>query len=334
MRIAVDAMGGDYAPSEIIKGAVSAARELDYEIILVGEEYSIQRYLNKYPPVNDKITVKHASEIIGMDEPPTKSVRKKKDSSINIGMQLVKNNEADSFVSAGNTGAMVTSATLQLRTLEGVMRAGISIVMPTVKGRALLIDVGANIDCKPEHLLQYALMGDVYSRYVMNKKEVKVGLLSIGEEKTKGTNLVKETYKLLEDSSLHFIGNIDGKDIFSGRADVIVCDGFSGNIILKVLEGASEAIEGLLKQEINNNFISRLGALLSMPALARLKARVDYSEYGGAPLLGIDGICIISHGRSKAKAIKSAIKVAGDFANHKANRHIIEAVKSHKKNTE
>jgi phosphate acyltransferase len=329
VKIAVDAMGGDYAPAEIVKGAVLAAKDSGYEIILVGEEYSVRRELNRYSSTEGKIQVKNASEIIGMDEPPAQSIRRKKDSSINVGINLVKEKKAQSFVSAGNTGAMVSSATLYLKTLQGIHRPGISIALPTLTGPTLLIDVGANIDCKPEHLLQYALMGDVYSRYVMGKKEVRVAILSVGEEKTKGTGLIKETYKLMEKSALHFIGNIDGKDIFSGKADVIVCDGFSGNIILKVIEGATEALEVLLKEELDKSLISRLGALLSRPALANLKAKIDYAEYGGAPLLGIDGICIISHGRSKAKAIKSAIKVAGEFANHDANGHIIEAIKSY-----
>jgi len=329
MKIAVDTMGGDYAPHEIVYGAVQAAKEYDYEIILVGEEYSLKRELSRHMPIKGKIYTKNASEIIGMDEPPVASIRKKRDSSINVGINLLKEKKADSFVSAGNTGAIVSSATLHLKTLEGIHRAGISVVIPTLTGSTLLIDVGANIDCKPEHLLQYALMGDVYCRYVLNKKQVKVSLLSIGEEKSKGTVLIKNAYELLDNSSLHFIGNIDGKDIFSGKADVIVCDGLTGNIILKSLEGFTEAMEMLLKQEMNKSLISRLGALLSMPALSNLKTKVDYAEYGGAPLLGIDGICIISHGRSKAKAIKSAIKAAGEFANHRANRHIIDAVRAY-----
>jgi len=331
MRIAVDAMGGDYAPYEVVAGAVMAAREFNYEIILVGEEYTIKKELDKHRPLEGKIYTKHASEIIGMDEPPAVSIRRKKNSSINVGINLVKDKKADSFVSAGNTGAIVCSATLHLKTLEGVHRAGISVVMPTLLGSSLLIDVGANIDCKPEHLLQYGLMGDVYCRYVLGKKEVKVGILSIGEEETKGTDLIKSAHELLNKSSLHFIGNLDGKDIFSGKADVIICDGFTGNIIIKVLEGMAESMGALFKQELNRSMMSRLGALLSMAALRNLKSKVDYAEYGGAPLLGIDGICIISHGRSKAKAIKNAIKVAGEFVNHKANHHIINAIRTYNK---
>lgn len=329
MKIAIDAMGGDYAPHAVVEGAVLAVEEYDYDIILVGEEYSIKKELQRYKTLKNKISIKHASEIIGMDEPPAASIRRKRDSSINVAVNLVKEREADAVITAGNTGAAVCSATLNLRTLETIDRPGISVVLPTLLNASLLIDVGANIDCKPEHLVQYAIMGDVYCRYVLLKHQVKIGLLSIGEEKSKGTELIRITHDLLSKGTLNFIGNIEGKDIFSGRVDVIVCDGFTGNIILKVLESVAETVEELFKQQLSKNIFTMLGGLLSMPAFRSLKRKVDYAEYGGAPLLGIDGICIVSHGRSNAKAIKNAIRVAAEFAHHDVNRHIVDAVKSY-----
>ncbi|MCK5305646.1 MAG: phosphate acyltransferase PlsX, partial [Candidatus Omnitrophica bacterium] len=277
MKIAIDAMGGDFAPKSTIEGAIQAANEYGYEIILVGEEFFLKKELSKYKAVPDKISIKHASEIIGMDEAPAVTIRKKKDSSINVAVNLVRDKLADAMVTAGNTGAVVCSAALNLKTLEAIDRPGISVVLPTLLGQTLLIDVGANIDCKPEHLLQYAIMGSVYCRYVLSKKEVRVGLLSIGEEKSKGTELTKITHSLIDKSSLNFIGNVEGKDIFSGRADVIVCDGFTGNIILKVLESVAETVTGLFKQQLSSNLFTMLGGLLSMPAFRNLKRKVDYA---------------------------------------------------------
>ncbi|MCK4519009.1 MAG: phosphate acyltransferase PlsX [Candidatus Omnitrophica bacterium] len=328
MKIAIDAMGGDFAPQSTVEGAIQAAKEYGYEIILVGEEFFLKKELSRHKTVPDKISIKHASEIIGMDEAPAVTIRKKKDSSINVAVNLVRDKLADAMVTAGNTGAVVCSAALKLKTLEAIDRPGISVVLPTLLGQTLLIDVGANIDCKPEHLLQYAIMGSVYCRYVLSKKEVKVGLLSIGEEKSKGTELTKIAHSLIDKSSLNFIGNVEGKDIFSGKADVIVCDGFTGNIILKVLESVAETVAGLFKQQLSSNLFTMLGGLLSMPAFRNLKRKVDYAEQGGAPLLGIGGICIVGHGRSSAKAIKNAIRVAAEAALHNVNQHIIDAVKN------
>ncbi len=328
MKIAIDAMGGDFAPQSTVEGAIQAAKEYGYEIILVGEELFLKKELSKHKTVPDKVSIKHASEIIGMDEAPAVTIRKKKDSSINVAVNLVRDKLADAMVTAGNTGAVVCSAALKLKTLEAIDRPGISVVLPTLLGQTLLIDVGANIDCKPEHLLQYAIMGSVYCRYVLSKKEVKVGLLSIGEEKSKGTELTKIAHSLIDKSSLNFIGNVEGKDIFSGKADVIVCDGFTGNIILKVLESVAETVAGLFKQQLSSNLFTMLGGLLSMPAFRNLKRKVDYAEQGGAPLLGIGGICIVGHGRSSAKAIKNAIRVAAEAALHNVNQHIIDAVKN------
>jgi glycerol-3-phosphate acyltransferase PlsX len=324
MKIAVDAMGGDFAPKNVIEGAILAAQEYGYEIILVGEKYSIEKELAKHAKIPKEISIHHASEIIGMDEPPAVTIRKKKESSINVAVNLVKEKKAEALFTAGNTGAAVCSAALNLKTLQAIDRPGISIVLPTLLNNALLIDVGANIDCKPEHLFQFAVMGSVYCRYVLSKKEVKIGLLSIGEEKSKGNELIKLTHDRLAESSLNFIGNIEGRDIFSGKADVIVCDGFTGNIILKILESVAETVAELFKQQLSSNLLTMIGGFLSMKAFKNLKRKVDYAEYGGAPLLGVDGICIIGHGRSSAKAVKNGIRVAAESVLHDINKHIID----------
>ncbi len=328
MRIALDAMGGDNAPRETVRAAVEAAERLGFEIFLVGEKYSLERELDKYKPFPGSVRIVQATEKIGMDEPAASSVRKKKDSSINVCVNLVKEKKVDAIVTAGNTGAAVCAATLRLRTLEGIERPGISIVIPTLTGVSFLIDVGANITPKPEHLLHYAIMGDVYMRYVLNKKEVKIGLLNVGEEEIKGTALIKESHRLLDSSPLNFIGNIEGRDIFTGKCDVIVCDGFSGNIILKVSESIADTLGALFKREINKGLLTKIGGFLSMTALHNLKKKIDYTEIGGAPLLGIDGVCIICHGRSTAKAIKNAIRVAGEFSAHQVNKHITNQLKN------
>ncbi len=328
MRIAVDAMGGDKAPSVVVEGSILAAREYGFEIILVGSQAAIEDELAKHKNVPSNISVRHASEVIEMDEPAALSIKRKRDSSIIIGVDLVKNKQAEAFVSAGNTGAVVCAATLGMRLLEGVERSGIAIILPTLKGTSLLIDVGANIDPKPTHLLQYGIMGEAFSRYILKKNNPSVGLLNVGEEETKGTDFVKETYRLLSESKLNFIGNVEGKDIFHGTADVIVCDGFIGNVVLKVSESLSETLAEFLRRELTKSFITKLGAFLSRAAFRALKKEIDYSEYGGAPLLGVDGICIISHGRSTAKAIKNAIREAGEFVNYQVNQHIVEALKN------
>ncbi len=326
MRIALDGMGGDNAPKVIVDGAVEAAKENGFEIVLVGVRDLIEKELSRHRPYPTNITVHHASEVVEMHESPAVSIRKKKDSSINVMVNLAKEKQVDAIVSAGNTGAVVCAATLGLRPIEGVERSGIAVVIPTLKGETLLIDVGANIDAKPKHLLQYAIMGHVYSKYILGKKSPRIGLLNIGEEESKGTEFVKETFKLLEQSNLNFIGNAEGKDIFTGKCDVTVCDGFIGNIVLKVSESMAETIGQMLRRELNKGILTKLGAFLSKPAFRNLKKETDYSEYGGAPLLGIDGICIIGHGSSTAKAIKNAIRVAGQFVVHHVNKHIMDAI--------
>lgn len=329
MRIAIDGMGGDRAPHAIVDGVLMAAKEFDYEVVLVGDKTVLRRELSRYKRYPDNITIEHASEVITMDDPPAITVRRKRNSSIAVGIELMKRGEIDAFVSAGNTGAVVCSATLSLGLLPGIERPGISIVFPTFKGVSMMIDVGANIDPRPIHLLHYGIMGDAYSKYILGKGRPNIGLLSIGEEASKGTDFVKETHRLLEESKLNFVGNIEGQDVFAGRCDVILCDGFVGNIVLKVAEGIGAAITKLMKTQIKNRPLAKLGAILSKPAFMRLWRDLDYSEYGGAPLLGIDGRVIISHGASSPKAIKNAIRRGAEFKENELNKRIIEELESY-----
>ena len=330
IRIALDAMGSDNAPFADVEGAVLAAREFDYEIILVGNEDLIKKELEKHKPVPSNISVHHASEVIGMHEQPVLSVRRKKDASIVVLGNLAKEKKADAIVSAGNTGAMVCAATLKCRLLKGIERAGIGIVMPTLKGPMVMIDAGANIDAKSSHLLQYGIMASAYSEYILNKKSPRVGLLNVGEEESKGTGFLKEAYGLLESSGLNFIGNVEGRDFFIGDCDIIVCDGLVGNVALKVTEAVAYAFGEMLKKELKRSLLSAVGAVLAKNAFASMKKRLDYTEYGGAPLLGIDGVCIIGHGSSNSKAIKNAIRVAGEEVVKNVNQHIMESITARK----
>lgn len=330
MRIAVDAMGSEGAPAVEVQGAIEASQKYDLQIILVGDKPSIERELSNQRTHPKNISIVHASEAIGMGESPFAAVRKKKDSSINVAVNLVKDKKADAFVSAGNTGAVVCATSLFLRLLEGVNKPGIMVPYPGIKGPIVMLDGGANINPSPGDLLAYAVMGDVYSKEIMKKPCPKVGLLNIGEEAIKGTELIKEAHKLLERSGLNFVGNAEGKDIFSGEIDVVVCDGFIGNIVLKVAESVGFTLAQFMKKEIKKSAMLKLGALMCLPAFRKLKKELDYSEYGGAPLLGIDGICIICHGRSSAKAIRHAIRVASEFVDHKINEHFAEALKKAK----
>ena len=327
MRIALDAMGGDYAPAVNIEGAIEIVSEFeDIDIILVGEESVLTRELENKRCPPQRISIKHASEVIGMDESPTVAIRKKKDSSIRRGIELVKSGEADAFVSAGHSGVVMATALLILRTSDAVDRPAIAAIMPTLKAPFVLIDAGANLLCKPHNLLQFALMGSTYCRTILGRPDPRVALISTGEEDTKGNDLIKETFKLLKEADINFIGNVDGKDIFTGDADVIVCDGFTGNVVLKTSEGLADALIRMLKREVANLTAGRIGYLLLKPALRNFKKKTDYDEYGGAPLLGINGTCIISHGRSTAKAIRNAIRVASDFAAKKVYEVISSAI--------
>ncbi len=330
MKIGLDAMGGDKAPGCAVRGAVLAAKEHGYSITLVGRENDIKRELNGLSYPAGKIDIFNASEAIAMGEPAALSVRKKRDSSIVKGVSLLKEGVYDAFVSAGNTGAVVCAATLSLRLLEGVERPGIAVIFPTLTKPCVVIDVGANIDPKPFHLLQYGIMGDAYSKHILNKKNPSVGLLNIGEESTKGTGFIKEAHMMLSESKLNFIGNIEPKDVYRGKADVILCDGFLGNVFLKVTEGFADAASELLKRELKqSSFVTKFGALLALPAFKTIKKKTDATEYGGAPLMGVDGSVIIAHGASNDKAIKNAIRAAAENVNHDVNVHVVEELKSY-----
>ncbi|MBF0488655.1 MAG: phosphate acyltransferase PlsX [Nitrospirae bacterium] len=333
MKIALDAMGGDNAPDVTVEGALQAVGEYDdISVELIGNSDVLWKRLKAKKNYDDKrITVKHASEVVDMDEATSQALRKKKDSSIRVAVDMVKKGEAEAIVSAGHSGVAMATALTILKKAQGVDRPAIAVLMPMVKGRFLLIDAGANVDCKPDNLLQFALMGSAYYKAVYGVKEPKVGLMSIGEEDTKGNELTKEVFKLLKTANINFIGNIEGKDIFTGLADVVVCDGFIGNTILKVSEGLADALMRMLKAEISGSFISKLGYLLMKPAIRGFRRRTDYDESGGAPLLGINGTCIICHGRSTSKAIKNALKVANQLAKVNINKIISEEIAmSHK----
>jgi len=309
MRIAVDAMGGDYAPEEIIKGTLMAAETWpDLQLILVGQQVKILPYFKGTKP--DNVALVEASEVIGMDEHPAKAVRKKKDASIVIATRLVKLGEADAVVSAGSTGAQMAAGLLGLGRIKGIERPAIGTVLPTPDGGKLILDVGANPDASPEHLCQYALMGSIYAEKILGITNPRVGLLNMGSEEGKGNELTQKAYTLLKVAPINFIGNIEGRDVPYGRADVVVCEAFAGNILLKTAEGLAGVLFELIKEKITSNIIRKLGALAVKPGLKEIAQMMDYAEYGGAPLLGVNGISIICHGSSKTKAIFNAIRVA------------------------
>jgi len=326
MRIAVDAMGGDFAPREVVAGAVKAAAEFDSikRLCLVGNKDLVERELMKFPKRPGSIEVVHASETIEMHDPPAQAVRRKKDSSIGRAVDLVKNGDAEAVVSAGNTGACVVAATLKLRTLEGVGRPAIAAVLPTQDRPVVLIDAGANIECDAELLTQFAAMGSVYSRHILGQAEPVVGLLSIGEEDVKGNDATKEAFQSLSRSHLNFRGNVEGHDLFEGQTDVVVCDGFIGNIVLKTSESAASAFGHWLKQEVRRTPVRTVGALMLRGAFRAMKHKMDPDLTGGAPLLGARGVCILAHGGSSSLAIFHAIRTAAESIGHHLNDHIVE----------
>jgi phosphate acyltransferase len=334
IKIAVDAMGGDRAPGVIVDGVVAAAREMDGRIILVGDEHSLERELSGRNASRRSIEIRHCTQVVGMNDAPVDAVRRKKDSSIRVAFEMVKQGLADAVVSAGNSGATLTAGTIILGRLPGVERPGIAGIFPTLKGRAIVMDIGANVDCKPMYLYQFAVMASVYAEVVLQVNSPKVGLLSIGEEDSKGNELVLKAHELLRSGLPEFIGNVEGRDVFTGVADVIVCDGFVGNVVLKLAEGLADVIEVMLKQELDAGWVSRLGTLPALGAFRRFKKKVDYAELGGAPLLGIKGVGIISHGASSSKAIKNAIRAASELAaadlptrlTHRLNQFVPAAV--------
>lgn len=321
MKVAVDAMGGDFGPKVTVEGAIKASQELDIEILLIGSETRVRREFEKLDSSNANITIVNAAEEISMSE-GLLSFRKKKKSSIRIGAQLLKEKKADAFVSTGNTAAIVYISNKVLGSLDGVDRPGLSLLVPTLSGPTLLIDVGANVNCLPHHLVQFAVMGRIFMESVMGVEEPRIALMSVGEERTKGNDLTKEVHARLSASSMNFIGNVEGKDIYSGKADVIVSDGFTGNIALKVSEGVVDTMFNMARTEIMKNLFAKIGFLLMKRHLKKLYKRVDYSEYGGAQLLGINGVCIIGHGRSNVMAVKNAVKMAKDFVRNRVQDKI------------
>ena len=326
-------MGADRAPKPEVDGAVLAARHYDVEVLLVGQEQLIRQEL-KFHPLWRRLPIEivPASEVIGMQEKAAKAVRAKRDSSMRVGLRLVREGRAAGFVSAGNTGACMATAKMVLGALPGVDRPALAAVFPTAQGTAtILIDVGANVDSKPENLQQFAIMGDVYFRTIFagnfpTSEHPRVGLLSVGEEESKGNELTKEAFKLIKELPLNFVGNVEGRDLFNGKADVLVCDGFVGNVALKISEGMAETVRYLLRQSLQATITRQVGFMLSRQAFVDFKKRLDYSEYGGAPLLGIKGVCIISHGSSNGNAIKNAVRVAAEFANSKMNQTIEQQI--------
>jgi len=314
VRIAVDAMGGDHAPRVNVDGAVAAAREFGIATLLVGRRAELEPLLADSGYTGPDIEIVDASEVVTFDDPATAAIRKKRNSSIRIAANCVRDGRAQGLVSAGHTGAAMVSAKMVVGTIEGVDRPALATVLPNLTGHCLLLDVGANPDLKTPHFREFAVMGSIYAELVFGKKNPSIGLMSIGEEDSKGNEQSKEAFKTLKDTGLNFIGNVEGRDVFNGKVDVIVTDGFTGNVILKVSEALAEMVENMLREEIKRTLQASVGFLLSKSAFRRFKQRIDYSEYGGAPLLGVKGCVIICHGRSSAKAIKNAIRFASEFS--------------------
>lgn len=314
MKIALDAVGGDHGPAPCVEGALQAVKELDVEVILVGDETILKQECERQSCRDSRLTIRHASQVVEMHESPAAVARKKRDSSIWVATELVKNGHADAVVSPGNTGASMVASFFVLGLTKGVERPAIATSLPTLSGEAIMLDVGANVDCTAIHLEQFAVMGNEYGKHLLRKPNPRVGLLSIGEEDGKGNEVTKEAFKLLKSSSMNFVGNIEGRDVYSGIADIVVCDGFIGNVALKISEGVAEMIKRLLLKEISGHILGRLAYPLISGPLMNLKRKIDYAEFGGAPLLGVNGITMICHGRSSAKAIKNAIRRAKGMA--------------------
>jgi glycerol-3-phosphate acyltransferase PlsX len=312
MKIVVDAMGGDHAPAVAVDGAVQAARDLGLEVILVGQEDKVRAELARYDTAGLPLTVHHASQVIEMDEHPAAAVRAKKDCSMVVGMELLKRHEADAFYTAGNSGGALAAALFRLGRVRGIKRPAISSIFPsqTPQGYSFILDIGANADCRPEFLVQFAVMGSAYAERVLGVTRPRVAIVSNGEEEGKGNQLVQDTVPLLKASGLNFVGNAEGKDIPWGLADVLVTDGFTGNVIIKLAEGISRFLLDTIKAEITSRSVTKVGGLLAKPAFDGVRKRLDYREYGGAPLLGVDGVVIIGHGRSDALAIRNGIRLA------------------------
>jgi glycerol-3-phosphate acyltransferase PlsX len=321
--VAVDAMGGDNAPAVEVEAAVSAARQWGLPVILVGDTVRIESELKKHRTEGLDIGIHHASEVVGMHDSASDAIRKKKDSSIRVAFGLVKNGEAHAVVSAGNSGATMAAGMFVLKRVRGIDRPAIATIFPNLKDQTLVLDVGGNVDCKPFHLAQFALMGEVYARHVLGKKQPRVGLLSNGEEESKGNDLTRDAHHLLKGATFNYVGYVEGRDIFNGSVDVVVCDGFVGNVVLKVSEGLADAIFTMLRQEIGGRFLAKIGYLLARPAFRAFRKKVDYAEYGGAPLLGIEGTGMICHGGSNPRAITNAIRMAHEYAARRVNDQLV-----------
>lgn len=324
MRVAVDVMGGDNAPVIEVEGAVAACREFGIQVTLVGDRQRIEAELAKYVVSDLDIDIFHASEVIGMHDSASDAVRKKRNSSVRLAFELVRDGKASAAVSAGNSGATMAVGMFVLKRISGIDRPAIATIFPTLNGKTLVLDVGGNVDCKPLHLAQFAIMGEVYARYVMGIANPSVGLLSNGEEDSKGNELTRETHAILKKTSLNYSGYIEGRDIFKGTVEVVVCDGFVGNVVLKLSEGLADAAGRMLKGEIVKSWVSKLGYLFVRGAFNRFRKIVDYAEYGGAPLLGINGVGMICHGGSNVKAIKNAIRFAHEYARSGVTEHVVD----------
>lgn len=329
MRIAVDAMGGDRAPEVPVAGALSALHELsgDFEVVLVGQRERIEPCLSGRDVPERRLRVHHASQVVDMGDAPSTALRRKRDSSVVVGLELQRSGEIDAFISAGNTGAVMAASLLTLGRIEGIARPAIVTVFPTNGPPCLLLDVGANTECRPEHLLQFALMGRIYAMDVLGRPHPRVGLLSIGEEPSKGDDLTVAAHRLLRDSGLDFVGNLEGRDVLRGVADVVVTDGFTGNVVLKFGESFVDFLAVVMREEVRRHRRAALGALLMRPVFRAVRRRIDYAEYGGAPLLGVNGIVIIGHGSSSVKAYRNAVRVAVLAVERRLKRHIEEAVR-------
>ncbi len=327
MKIAVDAMGGDFAPQNIVEGAFLASKKYGVKLVLVGDEDKVSKELSKYPTSKLPIFIHHAPHVVAMHDSPSVVLRRMKDTSIKVALDLANEGKVSSVVSAGNSGAAMALAMYVFKKLEGVERPAIATIHPTTRGNTVLIDSGGNVDCKPIHLVQFAMMGDAYAKYILGKESPRIGVLSNGEEEGKGNELTREVHNILSETNLNYIGYVEGRDLNNGEVDVIVCDGFVGNVALKISEGLWETIHAILKWEAKDNIRAKVAYFLMGRAIRRLEKRMDYSEYGGAPLLGVNGNCVICHGASNAKAIMNAILLASNMAQNRLNEHLIEDLK-------
>jgi len=327
MKIAVDAMGGDFAPQNIVEGAFLVAKQHGVKVVLVGDEDQVGKELSKYPTSKLPIYIHHAPFVVAMHDSPSTVIRRMKDTSIKVALDLARDSQVSGVVSAGNSGAAMALAMYILKKSEGVERPAIATIHPTTKGNTVLIDSGGNVDCKPIHLVQFATMGDAYAKHMMGKETPRIGVLSNGEEEGKGNELTREVHDILSETDLNYVGYVEGRDLNNGEVDVIVCDGFVGNVALKISEGLWETIHAILKWEAQDNIRAKVAYFLMGRAIRRLEKRLDYSEHGGAPLLGINGNCVICHGSSNGKAIMNAILLASNLAKNKLNEHVIEELK-------